>query len=192
MSYILEALKKAESERHLGSAPSLHAQPAQPNRTSYVRIALWAGLAALLVVGIVVGWLNWPRPRSQATRSAPQQAIVVPAPAARTAALEGPLFAPAPKPAQVAEPVAPPPRSAPIEESLPSVRELPAALARELPPITVGGYIYSPDPAERLLLIDKNLRHEGEEVAPGLVLEKLLPKSAVMNYRGYRYRVPYK
>jgi len=28
-------------------------------------------------------------------------------------------------------------------------------------------------------------------VAPGLVLEKLLPKGAVMNFRGYRYRMPY-
>jgi general secretion pathway protein B len=55
----------------------------------------------------------------------------------------------------------------------------------------VGGYIYSPNPAERLLLVDKTLRREGEEVAPGLVLERLLPKAAIMNYRGYRYRVGY-
>ena len=51
--------------------------------------------------------------------------------------------------------------------------------------------MYSKNPADRLLLIDKTLRHEGEEVAPGLVLEKLLPKAAVMNFKGYRYRVPY-
>ena len=35
------------------------------------------------------------------------------------------------------------------------------------------------------------LRREGEEVAPGLVLERLLPKAAIMNFRGYRYRVGY-
>jgi general secretion pathway protein B len=51
--------------------------------------------------------------------------------------------------------------------------------------------MYSANPADRLLLIDKALRHEGEEVAPGLILEKLLPKAAVMNYRGTRYKVPY-
>jgi general secretion pathway protein B len=50
--------------------------------------------------------------------------------------------------------------------------------------------MYSPNPADRLVLIDKALRREGEEVAPGLVLEKLLPRAAVLNYRGYRYRVP--
>jgi general secretion pathway protein B len=35
------------------------------------------------------------------------------------------------------------------------------------------------------------LRREGEEVAPGLKLEKLNPKEAVFNFKGYRYRVPY-
>jgi general secretion pathway protein B len=60
-----------------------------------------------------------------------------------------------------------------------------------VPRVSFGGYMYSANPADRLLLVDKALRHEGEEVAPGLVLEKLLPKAAVMNYRGVRYRVAY-
>ncbi|MCA1246964.1 general secretion pathway protein GspB [Massilia sp. MS-15] len=64
-------------------------------------------------------------------------------------------------------------------------------MQREIPKVTFGGYIYSPNPAERLLLVDKMLRREGEEVAPGLVLERLLPKAAILNYRGYRYRVGY-
>jgi general secretion pathway protein B len=77
------------------------------------------------------------------------------------------------------------------EETYPLLSQLPEAITRELPQVAIGGYIYSKNPADRLLLVDKTLRHEGEEVAPGLVLEKLLPKAAVMNYRGYRYRVPY-
>ena len=72
-----------------------------------------------------------------------------------------------------------------------TVRDLPEQIQREIPQIIVGGYIYSKNPADRLLLIDKALRHEGEQIAPGLTLEKLLPKAAVMNYKGYRYRVPY-
>ena len=71
------------------------------------------------------------------------------------------------------------------------MRDLPEPIQRAIPQIAVGGYISSKNPADRLLLIDKVLRHEGEEVAPGLLLEKLLPKSAVLNYKGYRYRVPY-
>jgi general secretion pathway protein B len=80
---------------------------------------------------------------------------------------------------------------APAEDSVRTLQQLPEAIQREIPKVAFGGYIYSPDPAERLLLVDKMLRREGEEVAPGLVLERLLPKAAVMNYRGYRYRVAY-
>lgn len=49
--------------------------------------------------------------------------------------------------------------------------------------------MYSENAADRLVLVDKTLRHEGEEIAPGLTLERLLPKGAVLNYRGTRYRV---
>lgn len=77
------------------------------------------------------------------------------------------------------------------EETAPPLRELPEPIQRSIPPIVMGGYMYSKNPADRLLLIDKVLRHEGEEVAPGLVLEKLQPKAAVFSFRGYRYRVPY-
>lgn len=106
--------------------------------------------------------------------------------------MPAPVVAAAPKPA--APKVEPTPVAAPApapEEHLQTLRELPEAIQREVPNVAIGGYIYSRNPADRLLLIDKILRKEGEEVAPGLVLEKLMPKAAVMNYRGTRYRVPY-
>ena len=77
------------------------------------------------------------------------------------------------------------------EDNIGPLQSLPESVQREIPKLSFGGYIYSPNPAERLLLVDKMLRREGEEVAPGLVLERLLPKAAIMNYRGMRYRVAY-
>uniref|UniRef100_UPI0028D7B52A general secretion pathway protein GspB n=1 Tax=Massilia timonae TaxID=47229 RepID=UPI0028D7B52A len=77
------------------------------------------------------------------------------------------------------------------EENLRTLQQLPESVRREIPQVSFGGYIYSPTPGESLLLVDKTLRREGEEVAPGLVLERLMPKAAVMNYRGTRYRVAY-
>jgi general secretion pathway protein B len=95
-------------------------------------------------------------------------------------------------PAHVAKPAPEPvPVVAAVEDALPFARDLPEQVRSELPTVAFGGYMYSKNPADRLLLIDKVLRHEGEVVAPGLVLEKLLPKAAVMNYRGTRYRVAY-
>uniref|UniRef100_UPI00313C42B4 general secretion pathway protein GspB n=1 Tax=Pseudoduganella sp. OTU4001 TaxID=3043854 RepID=UPI00313C42B4 len=80
--------------------------------------------------------------------------------------------------------------AAPPEEHLQSLQDLPEPIQRAIPQIALGGYMYSKNPADRLLLIDKVLRKEGEEVAPGLLLEKLQPKQAVFSFRGYRYRVP--
>ena len=130
-------------------------------------------------------------PPASAASAAPRIPAASPAPAiARDAAPEAvylPAPARAPEPpaalARATDPVA--------EETLRTLQQLPEAIQREVPKIAVGGYIYSPNPADRLLLIDKTLRREGEEVAPGLLLERLMPKYAVMNYRGTRYRVAY-
>ncbi|MGO4379917.1 general secretion pathway protein GspB [Pseudoduganella sp. RAF53_2] len=79
---------------------------------------------------------------------------------------------------------------APAEEPVQTLRDLPEPIQRAIPQITMGGYMYSKNPADRLILIDKTLRKEGDEVAPGLLLERLLPRAAVFSFRGYRYKVP--
>ncbi|MGX9714937.1 general secretion pathway protein GspB [Janthinobacterium lividum] len=103
---------------------------------------------------------------------------------------ESPGQAAAPVPAPAAAPAMPAPAPS-AEETVPGMRDLPEPIQRQIPPVAIGGYIYSKNPADRLLLIDKVLRHEGEELAPGLVLEKLQPKAAIFSFKGYRYRVPY-
>ena len=244
MSYILEALKKAQAERQLGSAPTIHALPIQaapPERAGAGKAPLAIALTAAVVAATGAGVMWW----RQATPVAPPlaaSAVVAPAPIAqappapvplqmqpqapvqiepqapvqiqpqpqRQATLAPSALAVAPKPAPVknrapaptpapttaaappAVAAAPPgPSPAAPEENLPMLRDLPESQRSGVPQVTFGGYMYSPNPADRLLLIDKTLRHEGEEVAPGLVLEKLLPKAAVMNYRGTRYRVAF-
>jgi general secretion pathway protein B len=272
MSYILEALKKAQAERQLGNAPDIHtpapipvaAAPGAANRKPLL-IGLGVGLAlAGLAAGIVLRGKapqGEPAVLAQAgtpagTNAAPAVALPA-APAVQAAQAAQPAEAAAPLPAQApsaAPPAAPPVAAAPppavappvvsrpaappaprvaatapapspasareavpepvylpapartpdpapaarvrapdpvLEENLRTLQQLPDAIQREVPKVAVGGYIYSPNPADRLLLVDKTLRREGEELAPGLVLERLMPKFAVMNYRGTRYRVAY-
>jgi general secretion pathway protein B len=230
MSYILEALKKAQSERQLTSAPTIHSVPIQAEvlqAANPARTPAWIVLAALALVAAGAGAMWWlrappvaPAPAVLAQQpvapqpatpqpATPQPAIVLPPPpvlavkaapvvAAAPAPAPAPLSKPAPlpreappaavKPAPLVEPV---PVVAAIEDALPFAHNLPEPLRSDVPKVTFGGYMYSKNPADRLLLIDKVLRHEGEEVAPGLVLEKLMPKAAVMNFRGTRYRVAY-
>jgi general secretion pathway protein B len=95
------------------------------------------------------------------------------------------------KPVSAAE-QEPLPASDPSPEArIATLRELPENIQREIPTLTIGGYIYSGNQSERSVLINKRLLHEGEEVAPGLVLEKMLPKEAVLSYKGHRYRISY-
>ena len=230
MSYILEALKKAQAERQLGEVPSVHAasmpigsEPPAGGRLTKPMLAAMVVMAGVIVVLLALVWRNndGGRPAPAATApaalasAAPGTPVVAAAPAAPSApapqfvvqapAPLAPPKAPAPavQPAVVAEaaraaaapvsaPVkAPAPAAAAPEEVTQSARDLPEPIQRALPTVAIGGYIYSKDPADRLLLVDKVLRHEGEEVAPGLVLEKLQPKAAIFSFKGYRYRVPY-
>ncbi len=169
------------------SAPvAPHREPAQAPRqaANNVTAAEAAPAARPSSAAPPAGEAARPRPSTQpAARSTPApasvaaaspEAVYLPAPAAR-----------APDPAPVAR------APQPVEENLRTLQQLPEAIQREVPRVSVGGYIYSPNPADRLLLVDKMLRREGEELAPGLVLERLMPKYAVMNYRGTRYRVAY-
>lgn len=235
MSYILEALKKAEAERRSGTAPSLHTPhsfaPARTARAWWRHPVTWAGLVVLLATGAVVWQLTRPAAPPVQLAAAP-----APAPAApqQPAAAVPPPPAPAPAPAVSAAPPEPRPATAevkpeakpkpdpkpqprpkptprkqeskasptdakpaeakPAEQTaapVPPLRELPEHIQREIPPLQIGGYIYSPAAADRSVLINKRLVREGDEVAPGLTLEKMTPSGMVLNYRGHRYRSSY-
>ena len=214
MSYILDALKKAQAERQLGNAPTIHAPPpvyaAQPTGGGRTPLYVGLGLAVLGLAAAAVFLLRQPAPVVPvAVAPAPVAVPPVAVPAAPVPVAPVPMPEPVkvretpvkPKPAPAPLPKAEaPPRVAPVvteapppavDDNVGPLAALPEAVQRDIPKVAFGGYIYSPNPAERLLLVDKMLRREGEEVAPGLVLERLLPKAAIMNYRGYRYRVAY-
>jgi general secretion pathway protein B len=247
MSYILEALKKAQAERQLGNAPTIHAPApsyAAPRAGQGAQRRYLALGVGVVVIAAAVALL-WPRLAGEAPvrlaavtppaavpatapatvpATAPATApVATPAPPAVVIPASAPVVQPAPAPAPVAEarpvrvkpapaPVVPaassPPQPSPQQreaapaapavaaqpvgdDQLRTLQQLPDTLQREIPKVAFGGYIYSPTPGESLLLVDKMLRREGEEVAPGLVLERLTPKAAVMNYRGTRYRAAY-
>jgi len=258
MSYILEALKKAQAERQLGSSPTIHAPTLQAGAhtaaSGRLKRPVMLALVAMAVVIVVLLVLmlrpaslvapavssapaapampagsedaiavapQQPGPALQLPAALPEPVTALPEPvtalpppvATVTTPLAQPSTSPAKSATALAQPSTPPARpstpaaasmaspasaatpapatTARVEEPVLNLRELPEPIQRAIPPVTVGGYIYSRNAADRLLLVDKILRREGEEVAPGLLLEKLNPKEAVFNYKGYRYRVPY-
>jgi general secretion pathway protein B len=92
----------------------------------------------------------------------------------------------APKPAASlprAEPPAPPVR-------VPPLAELPAELRQMVPPLVVGGSVYSPQASARMVVINGQVFQEGNSLGPELKLEQVRPKTAVFSIRGQRFELP--
>lgn len=220
MSYILDALRKADAQRERDPSRGIHAQPVTlslpadhsgpGSRPWLVGIALVVGAALLAAAMWGLGWFGRPQTPAFAAATAPALASVaraVPAstPPPPTPATEVlPAAPPTPPPSAVSPareaPKAaatvtvtayPPVPAASAADRLPSLAELPAEVQRDLPKLAITGGVYSPTPAQRLLIVNGQVLNEGAEAAPGVLLEQIRPKTAVLNFRGYRYGVPY-
>jgi general secretion pathway protein B len=228
MSYILDALRKADAERERDPARGIHAQPAalQPGADTGRRspwpwiagVAAGLGVAAALafwrpappavsppVAGPVTS--SAPAPVAAPVAVAPVPAAAVqpappPMPAAPQAAAPVAAAVPAavPRPAALPAPVAAPPAAmaspagapapAPAERVV-AFADLPPDVQRDLPKLVINGGVHSENAAQRMLIVSGQVMHEGAELAPGLVLEQIRPKAAVLRFRGMRYSVPY-
>ena len=219
MSYILDALRKADAQRERDLTRGIHAQPVAlsvPEESSSPVSRIWLVLAALVVgaalLALAMWWSGWPaRPAALAvvtvapalqvapvapvTPAQPATEVVPAAPPAPPPPAAPPAReAPRPAPAVTAYPPAtayPPPPAASDPSRLLVLAELPADVQRELPKLAISGGVYSPTPAQRLLIVNGQVLNEGVEAAPGVLLEQIRPKTAVFNFRGYRYGTPY-
>lgn len=220
MSYILDALRRADAERERGGVPGLHTQPTPTEsdddeagtRARGLRPWHWVviGLAGGLAAAVVWQWPGGEAPAIQAPPPQPMSSPIAPPIAAEPAAPPPPPLptAAAPPPATPVEiapmraapkpapatatasavvPAAVAPATAPTRVA--SLAELPADARRALPPLAFGGSIYSNTPANRLLIVNGQLMHEGDSLGPGVALEQIKPKAAVLNIGGQRYEI---
>lgn len=209
MSYILDALKRADAERERGLVPGLHSQSAATlpqaapaTRRPALRPVLLIALAALLVAAAAAGWwLTRQRGAMAPAAPAPVPAVVAPAPAvqAQTPAPPTPpalpiLAPPPPAPPAASVTTAPAaPAVAPAASSakVRSLNELAPEVRAQLPQVGISGGTYSSNPEHRMLIANGKVVHEGEEIVPGLRLESIAPGKAVLNHQGTRYSVGY-
>ena len=208
MSYILDALRKAEAERERGNVPSIHAQPAFAGAgpgSAPLKSRLWIVLAAVgavlaLVVVAVLYLLLGRSPASEVATPivtpAPASVAVAPAvPVVPTPVAVAPPLQTAPPPVRKVRPASAPPVAAtPASSATPktddrvyAINELPDDIRRQLPTLSVGGSMYSPKPANRIVIINGQVLHEGERIAPDLVVQQIKLKAAVLAFKGYRY-----
>jgi general secretion pathway protein B len=215
MSYILDALRRADAERERGSVPGIHAQPlplaaADDEADRAATPWLWIAVGVAVVLG---GLLVWQMTASDTPPPAP--VAVMPAPAPLPAPVPTPMPAPPPPPVALAPAIpAPQPLPVPRQAAPPAVArapakldtpasaataaariyqqsELPDDIRAALPSLAIGGSIYSENPANRMLIVNGQLFHEGDKLAPDLFVEQIKLKAAVLRYKGYRYQTSY-
>jgi general secretion pathway protein B len=85
--------------------------------------------------------------------------------------------------------VAPPPVAQAAPPAMPGNRNESQgdSSPKGLPTINISGYI-NDEQGANLAIINDRLVREGEEIAPGLRLEKIIGENAVFNYKGQRFR----
>ena len=134
MSYILDALRRADSERERGTVPGVRAQPvplgsndADPASRSRMLIWVSVGLAALLLASLAWQWFGRDTPAEAAPSAAALPAPPPPIPV--TEAAPAPVPAPAPQPVASAV-VAPVPARAPAVAVIHKPAAPPAAASR--------------------------------------------------------------
>ena len=208
MSYILDALAKADADRKGGdtatqAAPHSGAMNTRARSTKWVTVAL---VAALAVAGLAVWWARSPAPVVVApiapeTTPDPTTAPPIDAPAPQADSALPAQTNTEPLPILVPRPVVQaPPAKAPATSSPPAQpanatatdAPSPATLPRAplgTPTLNISGATYSDNPAHRLLIVNGKVVQEGQEAAPGITLEAIGPRSAVFNQGGTRFNI---
>ncbi|WP_020649718.1 general secretion pathway protein GspB [Solimonas variicoloris] len=249
MSYILEALRRAERERQMGKAPSVEAltQGGGGGTAAGVpgRIWLLAGSTAAIAAA-ALALLLWPAP--QPAPPAPGPVAAMPAPAAvsttpETAPAAPPDTPPLPaaieddaalaslddvstpepqppataveaaplQPQDVARP--PAPETVPAPTPIPAgttvvsgtapasatilvpagatvLREMPDAYRAQFPVAALDVHVYDADPARRWVMIAGKRYREGDTVAGGPLIERIVDNGVVFDYGGARVLMP--
>jgi general secretion pathway protein B len=211
MSYILEALKKADRERSLGDVPDLETahwgerSRRRPYRWVWVVVALLLVNGALLAVLLgrdddpdVAGQLPkrlvpgidtaTVKPPHQITR--PREPVYMP-PAVQTpgsaAVQQSPMVTTQPvytrQPAPVVAPVAAPASSS----GVPYWDDLPLEYRSGLVLPHIDVHVYSEDPARRFILVELQKYREGEALENGAVVEVINEDSIQLYYQGTRF-----
>jgi general secretion pathway protein B len=208
MSFILDALKKSETERQQQSGSDFANVPSGSESPGVPRW-LWAlGLLLVINVAVLLGVLLRDD-APQVDTSSPQMSGAQQPPdagpsfseriqeardresAVRTSAATAPE--PASEDVLEAPPVVPvQPRPQPVYTlaALPTADELRASGRLQLPDLHLDIHVYSTQQAERFVFINMVRHREKSRLAEGPVVQEITPEGVILDYSGTRFLLP--
>ena len=216
MSFILDALKKSESDRQRKSGPALFEVKVASPRT---HLPPWAiAIAALLVVNLgIVTWLVLRHGAHAAATSAAVPAVNPPAPpgsapaAAATAVSPAVVTSTVPLANVATAPAAGAPEKTNPEDEAPAApagqatgshvrrgtasgvplyQEAAATPGTTLPQLRLDLHAYAEQPRARFVMINMQKLHEGDVLPDGVHVDEITPEGAVLSYKGARFLLP--
>jgi general secretion pathway protein B len=206
MSFILDALKKSETDRQQQGSAEFAGVPTSRARREGPPSWLWI-VGVLLVVNLVVLIGIFMRPEAGPVAAAMQSVQPRPEPviegnfeeqvaAARQNAppRDEPPALPAaettPKPAVQSTQSAPASRPTANVAALPTVHEVRANGTLSLPELHVDIHVYSEAAGDRFAFINMAKYNEGSQLSEGPVVEEITPDGVVLSMNGTTFLLP--
>ena len=210
MSFILDALKKSETERQQQTGAEFSSIPSSPGEPQSFKW-LWI-LALLLLVNVVVLIGILLRPDKPAAVPPPVEttpAETRPAESSRPAepsfeervaearqnqpADDAPMTAapatPEPAPEPAVAPAAPT-STASTTSRLKTIDELRLSGSLQLPELHLDIHVFADDPAERFVFINMSKHRENSRLDEGPVVAEITPDGVILEHQGRRFLLP--
>jgi len=210
MSFILDALKKSETDRQQRGSAEFAGVPTNPGRREGPPRWLWL-LGALLFINlaVLIGILMQPdvQPEvsaaaqpgdpttalesdfvdqvAEARQNAPPRAME---PIAEPVQIEAPAEKPAPRPIPAGNVTTSNNAVNPL--SLPTIQEVQANGLVSLPELHVDIHVYSESAEDRFVFINMNKQKEGSRLAEGPLVEEITPNGVVLTHNGTTFLLP--
>jgi general secretion pathway protein B len=77
----------------------------------------------------------------------------------------------------------------PDENKLYKLQELPSAIRQNLPAFSLSALLYSSNPDSRMVRINEQMMHEGQDLTAGVKLEEITRDGIILRYQKFRFYV---
>jgi general secretion pathway protein B len=205
MSFILDALKKSETERLRKDAPGIASIPESGRQKSSTRW-IWLVLALITVNLVVLAGLMMKVNQETVTTDAPLESLasatqpesaVVRTEDIAEPDLDVPTMATTENTSEqpVAENSAPPEtpdstQTASFDRGLDTFNDLRANGTLMLPDMHLDIHVYSGDAADRFVFVNMSKYKENATLAEGPVVSEITPDGVILSYQGSRFLLP--
>ncbi len=210
MSFILDALKKSETERQRQGGTEFTVLPVSPASSSVPRWLWIVGALLMINLFVLVGLLLRPDagpsqlPVATIETSRPTPEVANDAESSfeqkvAAAKQRPPVQQASDSTADVTSPSSPPvqsvlisqnPAEVPASDRYPTLQEVQASGTSHLPDLHLDIHVYSAVPKDRFVFINMTKLREGSQLAEGPVVAEITPDGVVLGHQGQYFLLP--